>query len=265
MLFFKNIFKHQTHQRNVANPIFKCLGTDMHCHLVPNVDDGSKGNEETLICLQTMKDAGFNKVICTPHFCYPRFPNIEKDIKILYDNLKQDMDAREELQGLELAGCGGEYRIDSGFSQRIKDNRFLLVGGKYLLVELSLHQQIMGIEEILFDLQMKNYEIILAHPERYPYFASRSPHYSRLKDMGIYFQVNILSLAGFYGDTPRRKAYEMIEEGWVEFLGTDTHNVIYAQALSDATRDRKIEKVLATHQFLNSQITLPDAGTKKKF
>jgi tyrosine-protein phosphatase YwqE len=263
MSFFKNLFEHKR-QVIAPNPIFECLGTDMHCHLIPNVDDGSKGVDETIVCLQAMRDAGFNKVICTPHFCYPRFPNVENDIKKLYLELKKDVE-KASVEGLELIGCGGEYRIDSGFNDRVKGNHFLLVGGKYLLVELSLHQQLVGIEEILFDLQMKNHEIILAHPERYPYFSAQSPHYNRLKDMGIYFQVNILSLSGFYGEIPRRKAYEMIEAGMVEFLGTDTHNVLYAQALADATHDRRIEKLLEKHKFLNSQITMPDTATKKKF
>ena len=127
-------------------------------------------------------------------------------------------------------------------------------GGKYLLTEFSLHQQVIGLDQVMFDLQMKNYEIILAHPERYHYYSSASSKLQHLKDMGVYFQVNILSLIGFYGEGPRRKAFEMIEKGWVEFLGTDMHNTLYAQALIDATHDRKIIKLIEKHQFLNSQV-----------
>ena len=261
---FDFLFRNNRRKRETPNPIFEVLGTDMHCHLVPGVDDGSKSTDETLACLQDMREVGFNKVICTPHFQFPRFPNEENDIKHLYDLLNKDVRKSTEIEGLELVGCGGEYRIDSGFNDRMEKNRFLLGGGKYLLVELSLHQQIVGIEETLFNLQMKNYEIILAHPERYPYFSSQSSHYTRFKEMGIYFQVNILSMSGFYGELPRRKAYEMLDAGMVEFLGTDTHNTLYTQALMDATHDRKIEKYLATHKFLNSQITNPDLPAKKK-
>ena len=248
----------------VANPIFEVLGTDMHCHLLPNVDDGSRGAEETFACLHDMQAVGFNKVVCTPHYQYPRFPNVEEDIKSLYAGLQKNIDALGGVPGIELVGVAGEYRIDSGFEARMKDNKFLLVGGKYLLVELSLHQQIVGIEEVLFNLQMKNYEIILAHPERYPYYSSSSPYYERFKDMGINFQVNILSLSGFYGELPKRKGYEMIDRGWVEYLGTDTHNTMYTRALMDASRDHRIEKLLSTRKFLNSEITLPTKNTGKK-
>jgi len=247
-------------------PLFESLVTDMHCHLVPGVDDGARGSDDTIACLQDMKKVGFSKVICTPHYQYPRYPNVEEDILELYGMLQKDIKKMDLVHGIELVGVAGEYRIDSGFQQRIEDNKFLLVDGKYLLVELSLHQQAIGIEEILFKLQMKNYEIILAHPERYPYFSSRSPHYSRLKDMGIYFQTNVLSLSGFYGEQPRQKAFEMIEDGWIEFLGTDTHNTLYTQALMDATHDKRVQKMMEKygHKFLNSKLTKPES-LKKKF
>jgi tyrosine-protein phosphatase YwqE len=73
-----------------------------------------------------------------------------------------------------------------------------------------------------------------------------------------------LSLSGFYGEGPRRKAFEMIENGWVEFLGTDMHNTLYAQALIDASHDRKIEKVIESHTFMNRLFTHPEEEKEKK-
>ena len=70
-------------------PIFAPLGTDMHCHLVPKVDDGSKCMEESIECLQTLAAVGYKKVIITPHFQYPRFPNEEEDIKRRYEEVKK--------------------------------------------------------------------------------------------------------------------------------------------------------------------------------
>lgn len=248
-----------------AQPIFEDLAIDMHCHLLPRVDDGSKSEEETAACMRIMKDAGFGRLFCTPHFQYPRFPNVEEDIVDRYENLKLDLVASgaggRDLP--RLTGISGEYRIDSDFQKRIEKDRFLLIGGKYLLVELSLHQRIMGVEQILFDLQMKGYEIILAHPERYPYYSSSSHVLSHFKDMGILFQINILSLGGFYGEGPRRKSFDMLENGWIEFMGTDMHNLLYAQALIDCTHDKKIEKVMATHTFHNKSIVDAESLQKK--
>ena len=240
-----NLFK----KKYSARPIFAPLGTDMHCHLIPRVDDGSKCVEESVECLQTLYDVGYRKVIITPHFQYPRFPNDEDDITRRYEELKQQ--AKEQGVEIEIAGIGGEYRIDSGFAQRLENPRFLKVGGKYVLVEFSLHQQMMGSDELIFDMQMKGYDVILAHPERYPYLNVDGARAEQLKNQGVIFQANVLSLGGFYGEEAKHKAYTMIERGWVEMLGTDTHNTLYCQALLDLTHDRKVEKMLAKHEFLN--------------
>lgn len=236
-------------KRHIPRPIFEALGTDMHCHLVPRVDDGSKCIEESIECLQTLKAVGYNKVIITPHFQTPRFENDEDDIVRRYEEMKRQV-ADFGLE-LELAGIGGEYRIDSGFAKRLENPRFLKVAEHYVLVEFSLHQQMMGCDELIFDMQMKGYEVILAHPERYPYLNVHSTRLEQLKNQGVYFQVNVLSLGGFYGDEAKKKAFAMINQGWVEFLGTDTHNTMYAQALAGLTHDRKVAKVLETHDFLN--------------
>ena len=243
-----NLFK----RKYTPRPIFAPLGVDMHCHLIPKVDDGSKCTEESIECLNTLSAVGYKKVIITPHFQYPRFPNKEDDIVNRYNELKkQAQDAGVEI---EIAGIGGEYRIDSGFAQRLEKPQFLRVAGKYVLVEYSLHQQMMGSDELIFDLQMKGYEVILAHPERYPYLNVQGMRMEQLKNQGVFFQINVLSLGGFYGEEAKRKAYEMLDLGWVEFMGTDTHNTMYAQALSDLSRDRKIEKVLEKHTFMNSTL-----------
>jgi len=246
--FLQKLFKKHYEPR----PIFAPLGTDMHCHLVPKVDDGSKCIEETIECLNTLKAVGYNKVIITPHFQYPRFQNDEDDICRRYEEVKQQ--AAEAGVELELAGVGGEYHIDSGFAKRLENPRFLQVGGKYVLVEFSLHQQMMGSDELIFDMQMKGYEVILAHPERYPYLNTNGMRMEQLKNQGVYFQINALSLGGFYGEEARHKAYEMLDAGWVEFMGTDTHNTMYAQALVELSNDRKVEKVLEKHTFMNNTL-----------
>ncbi|MBP3762311.1 MAG: hypothetical protein J6I49_00345 [Bacteroidales bacterium] len=245
---FFNLFKTKREPR----PIFEALGTDMHCHLVPRVDDGSKCVEESIECLQTLKAVGYSKVFITPHFCVPRFPNNEEDIKARYEELKRQV--KEAGVEIELAGIAGEYRIDSGFAPRLEAPRFLQIAGKYVLVEFPLHQQLMGCDELIFDMQMKGYEVILAHPERYPYLSVNSSRMEQLKNQGVYFQINALSLGGFYGDEARKKAYTMLDNKWVEFMGTDTHNTLYAQALSDLTCDRKVAKVLETYEFLNKTL-----------
>lgn len=224
----------------------------MHCHLIPGVDDGSKSLEETIECLQTLHDVGYQKVYITPHFQFPRFPNQEADIQRRFADLKQAL--QEHNIQIELAGLGGEYRIDDGFSKRLNDSRFLKINDKYVLLELSLHQSRMGIDETIFDLQMKGYDVILAHPERYPYYNAHSQTLAHLHEQGVLFQLNVLSLSGFYGESAQHKAFDYLEKKWVDFLGTDTHNVMYAKALIDASNNHKVLKVLETYNFLNKEL-----------
>ena len=237
------------HKKHEPRPIFAPLGTDMHCHLIPKVDDGSKCIEESIECLNTLSAVGYRKVLITPHFQHPRFPNDEDDICRRFEVVKQA--AINAGVTIDIAGIAGEYRIDTGFKARLDRPRFLKVAGKYVLVEFSLHQQMAGCDEMIFEMQLRGFDIILAHPERYPYLGIQGSRMEQLKNQGVLFQTNILSLGGFYGEEPRKRAFEMIKRGWVEFLGTDLHNTMYAQALRDVSCNRKVEKLIEKHEFLN--------------
>ena len=239
-------------KKYTVRPIFAPLGTDMHCHLIPFVDDGSKCMQETIDCLNTLAAVGYKRVFITPHFQYPRFANDEDDIVCRYGEVLKA--AEEAGVEIEIAGISGEYRIDSGFAPRLKNPRFLKLAGKYVLVEFSLHQQMMGCDEMIFDMQMKGYEVILAHPERYPYLNIDGTRFQQLLNQGVYMQCNILSFGGFYGDEAKRRAYALAERGWVSFLGTDTHNVLYCSALRDLSNNRKLEKLIEKHEFLNNTL-----------
>lgn len=240
-------------KNRVVEPIFESLSVDMHSHLVPHVDDGSRSIEETLECMRVMQQVGYKQMYITPHFQYPRFPNKEDDITNRYNRLCDDL--KENGVTMQMMGIGGEYRIDDSFADRVANPQFLQIGqkNKYLLVELSLHQIRMGIEETIFDLMMKGYDVILAHPERYPYYSSTSRKLQNLKEQGVYFQCNVLSLSGLYGKAAQSKAYAFIENDWVEFLGTDMHNTMYADALLECAANKKVQKLMQTHTFLNSK------------
>lgn len=233
------------------DPIFSVLGTDMHCHLVPCVDDGSKSLEETIECINTMYEVGYRRMYITPHFQFPRFPNKEDVITRLFEELREKL--KESGVPMELVGVGGEYRIDDSFAKRLENPNFLRVGDK-VLVELSLNQLRMGVEETLFELSMQDYEIILAHPERYSYYNQHSETLSQLYEQGVHFQVNVLSISGFYGPTAQEKAIQYIKKGWVDYLGTDMHNTMYAAALRDATKNKKVRKILEEYKFKNCEL-----------
>ena len=200
----------------------------------------------------------------TPHYQYPRFPNREDDILERYKNFCDEVSRnRGDKELPQLKGVTGEYRIDDGFQEHVDRGQLLTYhfadpkrgsAKGLLLLELSLHQPVMGFDEIIFERQMEGYDIILAHPERYPYFSSHSEKLDQMKEQGVYFQANILSLDGFYGEEARKKAFEFIANGWIDFLGTDMHNVMYAQGLRHAAQNKKIIQLLEREEFENKNL-----------
>ena len=237
-------------KKNKPLPTFEPLVTDMHCHLLPMVDDGSKSLEESLVVMETMSAVGFKQIRLTPHFCYPRFPNDEDSILERFKYFCDEVEANKGDRIVpRMVSCTGEYQIDDGFQGHVDSGKLLTYHFSdpkrdaekgLLLIEFSLRQKRMGLDETIFARTMEGYDVILAHPERYPYFDSNSSFLEQLKEQGVYFQVNILSLEGFYGPESQKKAFDYVENGWIEFLGTDMHNLGYAMALRNASTTKRI-------------------------
>jgi tyrosine-protein phosphatase YwqE len=223
----------------------------VHTHLLPGVDDGVRDFETALSCINEMKRNGINKIYITPHFQTHRFKNDEDDIKYRFDELQKQLG--EYVSDIELQ-LAGEYLIDSGFEERLKTKNLLAINDKYLLVEFSFNQSMLGMEELFFDIQMKGYEVILAHPERYHYLNQDSKLLNNLKEQGVYFQSNIMSFGGFYGSESMKRAYQYVDKGWINFLGTDIHGKKYRDALVDVCKKSKFQKLLKKNTFLNNQL-----------
>lgn len=253
-------------KKNRVSPIYSPLVTDMHCHLLPLVDDGSKSLEESLEVMETMKQCGFKEIRLTPHFCYPRFPNKADDIRERYKNFCAEVEANKGTRDIPImTSVTGEFQVSDGFDEYMNSGQLMTYrfsdpkrGSEkgMVLIEFSLHQKRMGLEDTVFKLQMEGYDVILAHPERYPYYDAHDDNLEQFKEQGVYLQVNILSLDGFYGESAQKKAFEYIENGWVEFLGTDMHNLMYAQALKHSTNNKKIIKLLDKYEFENKNLAI---------
>ena len=253
-------------KRKRVLPTFAPLVTDMHCHLLPMVDDGSKSVEESLEVMGIMKECGFEEIRLTPHFNYPRFPNKAADIKERYKKFCSDIEMKKgDRQIPRITSVTGEFQVGDGFDEYLETGQLLTYRFTdatecsekgIVLIEFSLHQKRMGLEDKVYRLLTEGYDIILAHPERYPYLDSHSEMLQRFKEQGVYFQVNILSLDGFYGEAPLKKSFDFIENDWVEFLGTDMHNVMYAQSLRHASVSKRIIKLLEKPEFLNKKLAV---------
>lgn len=203
--------------------------TDIHSHVVPGIDDGSPSVERSVELVGRMKEWGLEKLIVTPHVTQDTFENTPEIIEEAYGNLRRGLD--EAGVDVEM-DHSAEYRIDEMFVEQLEAGMVRRLHGEFLLVENSYIQEAYNLDQILFSISMKGFRPILAHPERYMYYYGKQNRYDELHGKGILFQVNLLSLAGFYGKEPKKIAEMLIDKGYVDFLGTDLHRRTHADMIT---------------------------------
>lgn len=226
------------------------LGCDMHSHFIPGIDDGAKDMDDALQLLQHMQELGYKKIITTPHIMSDGFRNTPEIILGGLDKLRTA--AREAGITMQLEAAA-EYYFDFGLEAKLK-NGPLTFGAKYLLFEVSYLYPPDGIENFIFNAQIEGYKLILAHPERYPFWAEEFSYYKKLKDKNVFFQLNINSLTGHYSEGTKRTAEKMIDAGMFEFLGTDCHHMGHINLLQQARKEKYLHKLLNSGKLKNNEL-----------
>lgn len=217
------------------------MHTDMHSHLIPGIDDGSKTLEQSIELIQRLKGYGLKKIITTPHIMrefYKNTPEIVlKGIQILREELSnQKID-------IEIHGAA-EYYLDEFFLEKIiKGEPLLTVSDNLVLVETAFIDKPAILLETLFELELHQYKPILAHPERYFYLLKDKRFAYDLLDRDVFFQINLLSLTGFYSKDSKLFAETLINEKRVKLVGTDCHNGRYLDALETLPQSRYYSKL----------------------
>ena len=144
-----------------------CFNTDIHCHIVPGNDDGSPDVTTSVELVERMKGWGINRIIASPHVTQEAFENTPEIIGQALAPLKSEL----ETKGIDVElSHSAEYRIDEFFLSQLECGNIVSLPGNYLLVENSFLQEPWNLDKILFDLKVRGYKPILAHPERYYYY-----------------------------------------------------------------------------------------------
>lgn len=190
--------------------------TDWHCHLLPEVDDGVRTMEESLQILSSYEHYGIKEVWLTPHIMED-MPNSSSFLRSRYAELKS------AYKGPIILHLASENMLDSLFEERLQQGDLLPFGkeGKHLLVETSYFNPPYGLEDILQRIKSRGFFPVLAHPERYIYMGQKD--YELLKQQNVAFQLNLPSLVGVYGEDAKRKAKWLLDNGYYQYSGTDTH------------------------------------------
>ncbi|MEN6461181.1 MAG: CpsB/CapC family capsule biosynthesis tyrosine phosphatase [Syntrophomonas sp.] len=195
---------------------------DVHCHLLPGLDDGAKDLDTALILVRQLSQAGFQKVIATPHVLEGR-EFLDPDT-IRKATIRFNLELEREGIPLEVLP-GAENYIFPELPQYLKEGKILTLADshKYLLFELPMQELPSYTEHVIFELQVQGIVPVLAHPERYSYFAEATELLVKWKNQGVLLQVDLRSLEGCYGPGPLDLASWLLENGLVQVVGTDAH------------------------------------------
>lgn len=242
---FGKLFK----KKKLDEPVsLKGLGTDMHSHLIPGIDDGSPDMTTSISLIREMKALGYTKLITTPHISSDIFKNTPEIIQSGLAEVRNKL--REEDIDIEIEATA-EYLLDDGFETLLENNELQTFGNNFVLVELPYFHVPPNLYELTFEMQIKGYRIMLAHPERYLYWYNDINKFEELKNRGIYFQLNMISLTGHYSPEVKKMAEKMIDAEMIDFLGSDLHNFNYLQILKNTRWEPYLLKAISSGKILN--------------
>jgi len=239
-----NLFKSKPTLRELIPDGF----VDIHSHILPSIDDGAKNINESKNLIEEMKSMGFSKVIATPHSYPGLYDNTVDSIKSSFNEVKNI-----NLKNINL-DYAAEYMIGKYMINEAEKGTLLCLKDKYILVEMSYISPPIDLYEILFNLIHNGYKPILAHPERYSYYHNDYKSFYKLKKIGCFFQSNLLSFSGYYGNYVTKFAEKLLDDGLIDFTGSDVHKLTHISAFEQKVgikNYKKLTMVSEKNEFFN--------------
>lgn len=232
----------------------KHLQYDMHCHLLPGIDDGPESTEESLSIIQAMIAVGYRGAVCTSHIFPEVYDNRADDMLRGVDSLQSALEQNNIDFTLQASA---EYMIDSKFIELAKSKKLLAFGRKnYVVIETGFTQENPYFDEAIYEMQCAEYSPILAHPERYLYLSkSKSIEtFEKIIDKGIELQLNLFSLVGLYGRLSKEVAEILLRNNFIHWIGTDLHRSQQIPLLQKANTLKTLSNVMQQNSIQNKYL-----------
>ena len=253
MGFFSDLLKKKEEVVDLDPIDMSLINVDMHAHLLPAIDDGAKSLDDSLALISGLKELGYSKVLATPHVMYDFYKNSTDTILSKLDDVREVLSKNNISINIEAAA---EYYFDEELQARLKKKDLLSFGNeKYLLFEFSYFNEQNGVHGVLSEMFEKGFTPVLAHPERYPYFVDAPEKYNQLKEMGVKFQLNLLSLVGHYGDSAVEGSNYLIDNNFIDFIGSDIHRTGHLSALEASLKTKALHKLVNSGTLLNKSLS----------
>lgn len=227
---------------------------DLHCHVLPNVDDGADSLDVSRRMLLNARQHGFRTIVATPHLSGSLTPEYGRRVR---DALTQVIPLAQELQMAVLSGY--EIRLTPDLASRLRSGEMsTMVNSRTALVDLSGTGLPHFTETALFAIQAAGYQPILAHPERYPELQQDVDLGLQFAERGIAMQVTIGSLSGAFGKQAQRTAEALLQIGAVHLVASDAHSDGHRQkAVPEGLR--RLLRLVGQDQFQQALVDTPQA------
>lgn len=203
---------------------------DIHCHLLPCVDDGAKSWDVTLEMCRLAQQDGVAHIVVTPHANY----------KYRYDRgLHQALldELRSRAPGLTFSlGCDFNLSYENIEDAMVHPERYAIADTRYMLVELSEFSAF-NVPQTLYQLQTAGLVPIVTHPERNPVVLANPGLLTEFADVGCLFQITANSLTGSWGKASKKTCETMLKNNMVHFIASDAHGVKNRPPILSAARD----------------------------
>ena len=236
-----------------SKPVLKDLipddHIDIHSHLLPGVDDGARTFEDTMRLTKALQGFGISQIITTPHI-----------IQYVWDNSHDQILSKKAITVVELEknkitvpfSAAAEYLMDDQFVRLFQSGDLLTLKNNYVLVEMSYINAPIQLYSILFDLQVAGYIPVLAHPERYLFYHNNFREYEKLRRAGCLFQLNLLSVVGYYGAEITKIADQLLQKGMYTYVGSDVHHDNHIASFEQKVKIKDLtplKEAIANNQF----------------
>lgn len=243
-IFRKTAKEDNTYLRSVP------LVADMHSHILPGIDDGAKNLEQSLELIKELYDMGYRRLTATPHIMGDFYKNTPA---IIHEKLiKVQLAVSQRKWNIDIKAAA-EYYLDEWFMEKLRREEPLLTfGDGYVLFETSYINQPVQLQEAIFLMKAQNYKPVLAHPERYIYLHDNFDRLKEIYELGVYLQININSLSGYYSVPAQMIAEKLIDNRMVHFAGTDCHSMKHIQSLHASQGKKYYAKLLTLELFNNT-------------
>jgi protein-tyrosine phosphatase len=224
------------------------LGVDMHSHILPGIDDGSPDVETSVRFVKSLTELGFEHLIATPHILKELYPNTPETIALAKGDLQAALNKANVSTKLST---GAEYMVDQDFTL---DGYLCTLDQKHLLIEMSYLSESPGISQTIFDVEIKGFRPVLAHPERYTFYFKDKSRLKRFKEKGCLLQLNLLSVLGYYGKEVKHLAEVLLKEKMYDLAGTDLHHDKHLNTLTEAIQSGRLYDLIGSYDFKNQEI-----------